>query len=244
MKRSSFSILENQALTERVSRLRLRGDCSAIERPGQFVQLELPECFLRRPFSVSDWAGDSLTICYEQVGRGTEQLRRLEKGARLDVLTGLGNGFDLSKAGEQPLLVGGGTGVSPLLGLARRLMKQGVRPHIVLGFETREDIFLLEEFYLLSLAPAITTADGSFGIRGLVTDAMDLPHSFFYACGPEGMLRAAAAKSPVNGQLSFDGRMGCGFGACMGCTKLTKRGPRRVCREGPVFEKEELLWED
>ncbi len=244
MKRSSFSILENTPLTERVSRLRLRGDCSAMERPGQFVQLALPGLYLRRPFSVSDWTGDSFTLHYELVGKGTELLRSLDKGTRLDVLTGLGNGFDLAPAGEHPLLVGGGSGVSPLLGLARCLLKQGLRPQVILGFDTREDIFLLDDLFHLSLTPYVTTADGSFGIRGLVTDAMDFPHSYFYACGPEAMLRAVAEKSPVSGQLSFDGRMGCGFGACMGCTKMTKAGPRRVCKDGPVFEKEELLWED
>ena len=244
MKQSVFTVIENTPVTERVSRLRLRGDCSAIERPGQFVNIALPGLFLRRPFSVSDWNDDSLTLHYELVGKGTELLRSMQKGEKLDLLTGLGNGFDLSLAGERPLLVGGGSGVSPLLGLARRLVQQGSRPHVILGFDTREDIFLVDEMFHLSLSPSVTTADGSFGIRGLATDAMDLPHSFFYACGPEAMLRAVAQKSPVSGQLSFDARMGCGFGACMGCTKETLNGPRRVCRDGPVFLKEELTWDD
>lgn len=244
MKRSMFTVTENRPLTARVFRLRLRGDCSGITGPGQFVQISLPGLFLRRPFSVGDCRGDEITLHCETVGRGTEQMRALAEGAELDVLSGLGNGFDLSRAGDSPLLVGGGTGVSPLLGLARALTERGIRPRVVLGFETRDDVFLADELEGLGLSPELTTADGSFGVCGLVTDAIDFPHSYFYACGPEAMLRAVAKKSPAGGQMSFDARMGCGFGACMGCTMLTKNGPRRVCRDGPVFEKEELLWED
>ena len=244
MKQRVFTITENAPLTERVSLLRLRGDCSEIQRPGQFVDLALPGFFLRRPFSVCDWTGDELRLVYEQAGRGTARLRDLPAGEKLDLLTGLGNGFDLSRAGDAPLLVGGGSGVSPLLGLARRLRKQGVRPHVILGFGRVEDLFLTEDFYRLGLSPTVTTEDGSFGIRGLVTAAMDVPHSFLYACGPLGMLRAVSEKSPAPGQLSLDARMGCGFGACMGCSIRTVNGPRRVCKDGPVFDKEELLWDD
>ena len=241
MKQILSAILENTPLTERVSRLRLRG--GDFERPGQFVSLSLPGFFLRRPFSVSDWDGESFTLHYEVVGRGTELLRSLEPGVTLDVLCSLGNGFDLSRAGDRPLLIGGGSGVSPLLGLARRLLEQGVHPHVILGFQTRDDIFLTEDFYRLGLAPTVTTEDGSFGIRGFVTEAMSLPHSFFYTCGPEAMMRAVCARTSADGQLSFDARMGCGFGACMGCTRQTKKGPRRVCKDGPVFDKEDVLWE-
>ena len=244
MKQGIFTIQENLPLTERFSLLRLEGDCSAIHTPGQFVDLALPGHFLRRPFSVCDWDEGRFTLVVEQAGRGTALLRALPVGAELDVLTGLGNGFDLSRAGERPLLVGGGSGVSPLLGLARRLAETGVTPHVILGFPGREDLILLEDFYRLGLAPTVTTDDGSFGIRGRVTDAMDLPHSFFYACGPAPMLRAVCEKSPAPGQVSLDARMGCGFGACMGCTIQTVSGPRRVCKDGPVFEKEALLWED
>ncbi len=244
MKQGVFTISENIPLTERFSLLHLRGDCSAIRTPGQFVELALPGLFLRRPFSVCDWDAGSLSLLYEQVGRGTALLRSLPVGTELDLLTGLGKGFRLSRAGERPLLIGGGSGVSPLLGLARRLLEGGVRPHVILGFASREDLVLLDEFYRLGLAPTVTTEDGSFGIRGRVTEAMDLPHSFFYACGPHAMLQAVCQASPVSGQISLDGRMGCGFGACMGCTVQTVNGPRRVCKDGPVFDKEELLWTD
>ena len=244
MKQGVFTIIDNSPLNERYARLVLAGDSSGISTPGQFVELSLPGFFLRRPFSVCDWDGASLTLVYESVGKGTRALRELPAGTELDLLTGLGNGFDLSRAGAEPLLVGGGSGVSPLLGLARRLLELGARPHGILGFNSADEIMLLEDFHALGLSPTVTTADGSFGIRGFVTEAMTQPHSFFYACGPEAMMRAVAEKSPAGGQLSFDARMGCGFGACMGCTRQTVNGPKRVCRDGPVFDKEEIVWED
>ena len=244
MKQAAFTLTENEAMTGRFSRLRLEGDASGILCPGQFVSLSLPGFFLRRPFSVCDWDENGFSLIVELAGKGTRQLRALKPGAVLDVLTGLGNGFDLSRSGDSPLLVGGGSGVSPLLGLARRLLARGCAPQLILGFNTREDLILIDEFFRMGLAPSITTVDGSFGLRGFVTEAMTLPHSFFYACGPEAMLRAVSEKSPADGQLSFDARMGCGFGACMGCTKLTAEGPPRVCREGPVFDKGVLLWAD
>ena len=244
MKQGLFTITENVPLTGRVNRLCLRGDSSGITSPGQFVDIELPGFFLRRPFSVCDWDETGLTVLYESVGKGTELLRALPVGTELDVLTGLGNGFDLQSAGEAPLLIGGGTGVSPLYGLAKAFVAEGIRPRVILGFNRREDMYYWEEFAALGLPPTVTTADGSFGIRGFVTEAMDLPHTSFYACGPEAMLRAVSAHSRQSGQLSFDVRMGCGFGACMGCTKATLNGPKRVCKDGPVFRKEEILWGD
>ena len=244
MKQSIFSIRENTALNARYSRLVLAGDTSAITRPGQFADMSLPGFFLRRPFSVCDWNEETLTLIYETVGRGTEALKGLPAGTGLDVLTGLGNGFDMSRAGDEPLLIGGGSGVSPLLGLCRRLLNAGTRPHVILGFNTRDEVILAEDFLDMGVCPTITTADGSFGIRGFVTDAMDIPSSFFYTCGPEVMMKAVSERSTVGGQLSFDVRMGCGFRACMGVTKATINGPRRVCKDGPVFEKEEILWAD
>ena len=244
MKQSVFTLIENEALTACFSLLRLRGDCSAIECPGQFVSLSLPGFFLRRPFSVCDWDEQSFSLIVEEAGKGTELLRSLKVGTKLDVLTGLGKGFDLAKAGDTPLLIGGGSGVSPLLGLAKRLLAQGSSPRVILGFPNREDLVLLDEFFRLGLAPTVTTDDGSFGIRGRVTEAMDLPHSFFYACGPAPMLRAVCEASPVSGEVSLDARRGCGCGACMGCTIQTVNGPRRVCKDGPVFGKEELRWTD
>ena len=244
MKQSVFTISENEELTGRFSLLRLRGDCSAIEGPGQFVTLSLPGFFLRRPFSVCDWDEYSFSLIVEQAGKGTELLRSLRPGTELNVLTGLGHGFDLDRAGGSPLLIGGGSGVSPLLGLAKRLLALGSAPRVILGFPSREDLILLDEFFRMGLAPTVTTDDGSFGLRGRVTAAMDLPHSFFYACGPAPMLRAVCESSPVSGQVSLDARMGCGFGACMGCTIQTVHGPKRVCKDGPVFDKEALTWED
>ena len=245
MKQSVFTVKENTPLSPRMNRLRLLGDSTAIVRPGQFVSLALPGFFLRRPFSVCDWDASGFCIVYEQVGKGTGAMRALQEGDTLDVLTGLGNGFDLDRAGSAPLLIGGGSGVSPLLGLARRLLVRGVKPTVILGFGSRDEVILREDFRLLGVTPLFTTADGSFGLRGLVTDAMaGLEPSFFYACGPEAMLRAVAEQCEADGQLSFDARMGCGFGVCMGCTRMTQNGPKRVCREGPVFDKEEIVWED
>ena len=225
-------------------RLRLAGDVSGLSVPGQFVQIRVPDFYLRRPFSVGDLCGETFTVHYERVGRGTEALSELSPGSRLDVLTGLGNGFDLTRAGARPLLAGGGTGVSPLLWLARALTRRGIRPSVSLGFGTSEDIICLEDFEALGIRPRIATVDGSYGVHGFVTSALDPDHSFFYACGPDAMLRAVCLASPQSGQLSFDRRMGCGFGACMGCTLLTSNGPKRICRDGPVLDKEEILWED
>ena len=243
MKEGSFIIRESVPLTDTVFRLRLAGDTSGIEAPGQFVSLSLPGFFLRRPFSVCDWDRTGLSLLIDRVGRGTEVLSALPAGTELNVLSGLGRGFTLEDAGSEPLLIGGGTGLSPLLGLARRLTERGVRPRAVLGFRSREDMFCLDEFHALGVYPAVTTVDGSFGIRGFVTDAL-VPHSFLYACGPAAMLRALALSDTGAGEFSLDARMGCGFGACMGCTVRTVNGPRRVCRDGPVFRKEELSWDD
>ena len=245
MKQSVFTVGDNAPLSAHMRRLRLRGDSTAITRPGQFVSLALPGFFLRRPFSVCDWDASGFSIVYETVGKGTEYMRSLREGDTLDVLTGLGNGFDLSRAGAAPLLIGGGSGTSPLLGLARRLLAEGRTPTVLLGFGSREDVVLLHDFRLLGVCPTVTTLDGSFGLRGLVTDALaDIEFSFFYACGPEAMLRAVSEACTADGQMSFDARMGCGFGACMGCTRMTRSGPKRVCKDGPVFDKGEIAWED
>ena len=244
MKQGGFTIRDNTPLSARYCRLVLTGDTSAITVPGQFALLSLPGFFLRRPFSVCDWDENTLTLIYETVGKGTAALRELPTGTSLDVLTGLGNGFDLSRAGDEPLLVGGGSGVSPMLGLARRLIQSGKRPHVILGFNSRDEVILTEDYLALGISPTVTTVDGSFGLRGFGTEAMDLPHSFFYTCGPEAMMKAVSERSPCAGQLSFDARMGCGFGACMGCTRKTADGPKRVCKDGPVFDKEAIVWED
>ena len=244
MKQGFFVIEENAPLTAKVKRLRLGGDTGAISAPGQFVNIRVEGCFLRRPFSVCDWDEAGLTVLYERVGRGTEALAALPVGARLDVLTGLGKGFDLTRGGDTPLLIGGGTGLSPLCGLAKALLGRGARPTALLGFNTAAEVFYEEEFSALGVETIVCTADGSRGIPGFVTAAMERPHSGFYACGPEAMLRAVCEASDSPGQLSFDRRMGCGFGACMGCTVLTKSGPKRICKDGPVLDREDVLWED
>ena len=245
MKQGLFTITENTALTDAVYRMRLQGDTSAVERPGQFVNIRLEGKFLRRPISVCDKADDTLTVIYKTVGSGTEQLARMPEGAGLDILTGLGNGYDLSTAGPEPLVVGGGVGVPPMYWLTKQLCAAGCKVTAVLGFNTASEIFYANEFAAAGAKVILTTADGSAGTRGFVTDAMkDLSYSYFYGCGPEPMLKALYRASKTSGQLSFEKRMGCGFGACMGCTCRTITGYKRICREGPVLRKEEILWED
>ena len=243
MKQGIFTVTENSSLTARVSRLILQGDVSAIRRPGQFVQLKLEGLYLRRPFSVCDRDSDSFTVLFETVGKGTEQLRNIKTDTKLDVLTGLGNGFDPDAGGDIPLLIGGGTGLSPLYWLAKELLNRNKRPTALLGFNTVSDVFYADAFRSLGLDTVVTTVDGSYGIRGFVTDAMAREHSGFYTCGPEAMMKAVCASTDKPGQLSFDRRMGCGFGACMGCTVKTKNGLRRICKDGPVLSREEVLWE-
>ncbi len=236
-----YTIRENRPLAPGVFRLSLSGG-GAAPVPGQFVQLRLPGRFLRRPFSVCDAEEDRLTVIYKAVGRGTEELSRLEPGAELPVLAPLGTGFDLDRAGETPLLVAGGLGLTPLYFLAKTLRRQGREPRVFLGFNTEKEVFYDEAFRALGCEVTVCTVDGSTGRQGLVTEALPPDGSFFCACGPEPMLRTLCRKLPGPGQLSLEARMGCGFGACMGCTVQTASGPRRVCKEGPVFDKEELLW--
>ncbi len=244
MKQTSLTISDNTRLADGIFRLVLSGDTSAISAPGQFVDLKLPGFFLRRPISVCDWEPGRLTLIYKVLGRGTEAMTRLAPGAELDVLTGLGNGYDLAPAGDRPLLVGGGVGIPPLYGLARRLLAAGRTVTAVLGFNRAAEIFLAEEFRALGAEVILTTADGSAGIPGLVTDGMAAAgeYTYLYTCGPEPMLRAVYGACRTAGQFSFEERMGCGFGACMGCTCRTKYGSKRICRDGPVLEKEEIVW--
>ena len=245
MEEIRFTIIENKALTASVYRLRLGGNTSAITAPGQFVNIKLEGKFLRRPISVCDRSGSMLTLIYKTVGAGTEQLSTMKKGEQLDLLTGLGNGYDLTPSGEHPLLIGGGVGVPPLFGLADDLLQKGCRVTAILGFNTADEIFYADEFRQLGAEVFITTVDGSAGIKGFVTDAMKaLDYSYFYACGPEPMLKAVYRTSKTEGQLSFEKRMGCGFGACMGCSCRTVTGWKRICKEGPVLRKEEILWEN
>ena len=244
MKQELLTITENIPVTKTVYRMTLTGENLEAQHPGGFINIRLEGLFLRRPISVYDSEPGRLTILYKVVGKGTEQMSGMKAGETLDVLTGLGNGYDLSKAGENPLLLGGGVGVPPLYLLAKQLIAAGKTVHAVLGFNTAEEVFDEEEFRTLGCAVTVTTADGSYGTKGFVTDALPADYSYFYTCGPEPMLRAVYRASKTSGQLSFEERMGCGFGACMGCSCKTITGYKRICREGPVLEKEEIRWDD
>ena len=242
MKNSIFEVIKNEKLTSNVYKMELKGDTDGI-RCGQFVNIKLEGLYLRRPISVCDVEGDVLTIIYKVVGRGTELMADITPGAELDLLTGLGNGYDLSKAGDKPLLLGGGVGVPPMYKLCRELVAMGKSVTVILGFNTAEEVFYSKEFEALGAKVIVATADGSMGIKGFVTTAMDgVDYSYFYTCGPEPMLKAVYKATTTSGQMSFEERMGCGFGACMGCSCKTLTGYKRICKEGPVMEKEEILW--
>ena len=243
MKQEILTITENVPVTSCVYRMRLEGADLEAQNPGGFVNIRLDGLFLRRPISVYDSEPGSLTILYKVVGKGTEQMAAMKPGETLDVLTGLGNGYDLSKSGETPVLLGGGVGVPPLYLLAKKLIAEGKKPQAVLGFNTAAEVFGEAEFKALGCGVTVTTADGSYGVKGFVTDALPEEYSYFYTCGPEPMLRAVYRATKTSGQLSFEERMGCGFGACMGCSCKTITGYKRICREGPVLEKEEIIWE-
>ena len=242
MKNSIFTIAKNDILTSNVYIMVLKGDTEGI-RCGQFVNIQLDGLYLRRPISVCDCEGDSLTIIYKVVGVGTEQMSKMGVGDSLDLLTGLGNGYDTTPSGDRPLLIGGGVGVPPLYMLCKKLIAEGKQPTVILGFNTAEEVFYADEFASLGAEVRITTVDGSSGIKGYVTDAMaELDYSYFYTCGPEPMLKAVYKNTATSGQMSFEERMGCGFGACMGCSCKTITGYKRICKEGPVMRKEEVLW--
>ena len=248
MIQNTFTVCSNRALTDTVYRMVLEGPLEgAITAPGQFVNLKLPGYYLRRPISVCDWTDDSLTLIYKVVGHGTEAMAATPVGESFDLLAGLGNGFDPSLSGDSPLLIGGGVGIPPLYGLCKALLAEGKTPSVILGFNTAEEIFLQEEFEdLLKDTDGnvyVTTVDGSAGTKGFVTDVMkDLDYTFFYTCGPMPMFKAIESVAATSGQYSFEERMGCGFGACMGCSIKTKNGNKRVCKDGPVLMREEILW--
>ncbi len=242
MKEVAFTVESNHALTADVCEMRLKGDTGDVAVPGQFIQIRLPELYLRRPISVCDWDGEGLTILFKVVGRGTAVLRDTKPGGVLNALTGLGNGYNLGKCGPRTVLIGGGVGVPPLYGLAKRLLAAGKTPLAVLGFNTAGEIFYEDEFRRLGIETTVTTVDGSYGVKGFVTNALPPRYDYFCACGPLPMLKAVWSATATSGQMSFEERMGCGFGACMGCSMETASGPKRVCRDGPVLEKEEILW--
>ena len=242
MKQSIFEIISNTPLTDSVYKMVLRGDTSAITNCGQFVNIQLEGMFLRRPISVCDYDAETLTIVYKVVGHGTEAMSAMVKGQKLDILTGLGNGYDLTLSGEKPVLMGGGVGVPPMYNLAKKLIAQGKKVSVILGFNTQSEIFYENEFKALGCDVTVTTVDGSYGVKGFVTDALPQNYTYFYTCGPEPMLKAVHKATTTSGQMSFEERMGCGFGACMGCSCKTLTGYKRICKEGPVMKKEEILW--
>ena len=242
MKQSIFVIEENKALTESVYKMTLSGDTSDIKAPGQFVNIKLDGLYLRRPISVCDCEDGTLTLIYKVVGKGTEQMAEMKEGS-IDILTGLGNGYDTEKSGDMPLLIGGGVGVPPLYMLAKKLISEGKKVTVILGFNSANEIFYENEFKEIGADVFVTTVDGSKGIKGFVTDAMkEVTYSHIYTCGPEPMLKAIYSASKTGGSFSFEERMGCGFGACMGCSCKTVTGYKRICKDGPVLEKEEILW--
>ena len=243
MKDIVFKLESNRCIARNTYEWVLRGDISDITAPGQFVNIKLDGFYLRRPISVCDAEDGKLTIIYKAVGEGTEKMAEMKEGRDLLVLSGLGNGYDLTKSGERPLLIGGGAGVPPMYMLAKELIAEGKKPTVILGFGSSDEVFYEEEFKELGAEVIVTTVDGSYGVRGFVTDAMGgLDYTYFYTCGPEPMLKAVYAKSESEGQFSFEERMGCGFGACMGCSCKTKYQNKRICRDGPVLVKEEIIW--
>lgn len=243
MKQSIFTVTENRKIASSVYEMTLSGDTSAVTAPGQFVNIRLDGFFLRRPISVCDCESGTLRLIYKVVGNGTQAMSKLQNSAELDILTGLGNGYDTGKSGNRPLLLGGGVGVPPMYMLAKKLISEEKDVTVILGFNTEYEVFYENEFQALGAKVLVTTADGSKGIKGFVTDAMDkVDYTYFYTCGPEPMLKAVYNKSTTSGQFSFEERMGCGFGACMGCSCKTKYGNKRICKDGPVLEKEEIIW--
>ena len=244
-KKGIYTILSNEPLTPAVYRMVLEGDTQYITRSGQFINIELEGKFLRRPISVSDYDATTITIIYKVVGSGTDQMKGMKRGEKLDILTGLGNGFNTENEAQSPLLVGGGVGVPPLYNLAKRLISEGKKPTVILGFNTKSEIFYEEEFRALGIDVYCSTADGSHGVKGFVTDVIrqkSLAFDYLYTCGPLPMLKALYDATEVSGEYSFEERMGCGFGACMGCTCKTKYGNKRICKDGPVLKREEIIW--
>ena len=243
MTQGMYEIVSNVQLTKTVYKMVVAGDTSAITAPGQFVNLKLNGLFLRRPISICDYDDKTITLIYKVVGEGTEQMAGMQAGEQVDVLVGLGNGYSIDKCGDNALLIGGGVGVPPLYNLCKKLLAAGKAVTVVLGFNTAEEIFLEDDFKALGATVKVATADGSYGVKGFVTDAMkDVNYDYFFTCGPMPMFKAIEATATTSGQYSFEERMGCGFGACMGCSCKTKYGNKRICKDGPVLEREEIIW--
>lgn len=243
-KRDKYKIKSNQQIAKNVYEMILEGDTTYIVRPGQFINIELDGCYLRRPISVCDYDEKTITIIYKVVGNGTEKMATFKEGQILDILTGLGNGFEVKRSGEKPLLIGGGVGTPPMYNLCKKLVEQGKNPVVVLGFGNVDDVFYEEKFKKMGVETHISTVDGSYGVKGFVTDIVKelKDYTYYYTCGPKNMLKAVYDTATTDGELSFEEKMGCGFGACMGCTCQTTKGNKRICKEGPVLKKEEIIW--
>ena len=243
MTQGFYEIISNVTIAKDIYEIVLGGDTSAITAPGQFINIKIEGFYLRRPISICDWDEKTITILFKTVGDGTYKLSGMKAGEKLDILVGLGNGFDPAACGNAPLLVGGGIGTPPMYGLCKKLLKMGKKPSVILGFASEADVVYEEKFKELGVETRIATVDGSYGTKGFVTNAMDaLDYDYFYACGPIPMLHALCDATNTSGEVSFEERMGCGFGACMGCTCKTKYGNKRICRDGPVLKKEEVIW--
>jgi dihydroorotate dehydrogenase electron transfer subunit len=238
-----YEIISNKQLTDSIFEMILKGDTTSITAPGQFINIKLDGFYLRRPISICDYDNETVTIIYKVVGEGTEVMSKMTTGEKLDVLCGLGNGFDTSKSTDKPVLIGGGVGVPPMYNLCKKLVSEGKNVTVILGFNKKEEIFYEDEFKKLGADVKVTTVDGSYGVKGFVTDALkDTEYTYFYTCGPMPMFKAIEATAVTSGQYSFEERMGCGFGACMGCSCKTKYGNKRICKDGPVLEREEIIW--
>lgn len=238
-----YEIISNKQLTESIFEMVLKGDTSSITAPGQFINIKLDGFYLRRPISICDYDDNTITIIYKVVGEGTEVMSKMDAGEKIDVLCGLGNGFDTSKSMDKPVLIGGGVGVPPMYNLCKKLISEGKSVTVILGFNKKDEIFYENEFKKLGADVKVTTVDGSYGIKGFVTYALnDTEYSYFYTCGPMPMFKAIESTAVTSGQYSFEERMGCGFGACMGCSCKTKYGNKRICKDGPVLEREEIIW--
>lgn len=238
-----YEIISNKQLTESIFEMILKGDTSSITAPGQFINIKLDGFYLRRPISICDYDDSTITIIYKVVGDGTEVMSKMYSGEKLDVLCGLGNGFDTSKSMDKPVLIGGGVGVPPMYNLCKKLIAEGKKVTVILGFNKKDEIFYEDDFKKLGADVKVTTVDGSYGIKGFVTDALkETEYTYFYTCGPMPMFKAIELTATTSGQYSFEERMGCGFGACMGCTCKTKYGNKRICKDGPILKREEIIW--
>lgn len=238
-----YEIISNKQLTESIFEMILKGDTSSITAPGQFINIKLDGFYLRRPISICDYDDSTITIIYKVVGDGTEVMSKMYSGEKLDVLCGLGNGFDTSKSMDKPVLIGGGVGVPPMYNLCKKLIAEGKKVTVILGFNKKDEIFYEDDFKKLGADVKVTTVDGSYGIKGFVTDALkETEYTYFYTCGPMPMFKAIESTATTSGQYSFEERMGCGFGACMGCSCKTKYGNKRICKDGPVLTREEIIW--